>query len=697
MPSNKVRKAALGVVFGDPEFQVLAKALYGPDANFEMVAEDLGLIEKAGPDPADVHVPGNSKKKPKVMTLTNSDNPQLEENVGKADGFSQKHPGAKKAALLGGLALGTGAEALAAGRSLGKVAEAAGPSGLKAGERMGPHVGRVKLPGTSKTIRAPKPGLAGEAGIQTANFGVGVTAMHEIKGNKPKTVKAARDTSALTELVKGMTPAQREIVRKLFDEQKHRRDSDGKFGGSHGTTFLGRRQQKINTLREVNRRAKADPQYKKERHKELAGGYGAAAGYLGGNFVASRGIRNLSAASSKAEAADIGMKRSRDEMREAAAQHQLHGNKVLGEGEHPFFAAHGRYEEALGRSAAAGDQAARGVRQLHGGLGVAGAGVLAGMAYNIHHAGKRSKRGRQFERSVYEERGLKVPHRSRNAAPLEKRDTTWAGEVSKVDEDKRQVFGWASVVEVDGQPVIDKQGDYLAPDDMENAAYDFVLKSRIGGDQHRRIEKADGGPHHVSDMIESFVLTPEKADAMGIGPVNKTAWWVGFKVHDDEAWDMVKKGERTGFSIHGMGRRVEKSMDEIDPVVKSLIDHAREISKSEMEFGANLAMIMEVAKKRGEHGLQVPQSLQHPDAALAAGAGAGLAAAGMGALAIKRPESMHTMGNIVGSSVGGSALGMTAANMAQNVSNKKNKRPQRPASLSAQQGMSAGMGMAGAR
>jgi hypothetical protein len=45
-------------------------------------------------------------------------------------------------------------------------------------------------------------------------------------------------------------------------------------------------------------------------------------------------------------------------------------------------------------------------------------------------------------------------------------DITWSGEFAKADEDKRQVFGWASIVEVDGQPVVDRQGDWISPEEM---------------------------------------------------------------------------------------------------------------------------------------------------------------------------------------------------------------------------------------
>ena len=131
-------------------------------------------------------------------------------------------------------------------------------------------------------------------------------------------------------------------------------------------------------------------------------------------------------------------------------------------------------------------------------------------------------------------------------------DVTWAGEFSKIDSDKREVFGWASVVELDGKPVVDRQGDLITPDEIERAAYQYVMKSRKGGHQHRR----DGeNPFHASDMIESVVFTPEKIAKMGLPDDFPVGWWVGYKVNDDSTWDLVKKGDVTGFSIHGRGKR----------------------------------------------------------------------------------------------------------------------------------------------
>lgn len=138
---------------------------------------------------------------------------------------------------------------------------------------------------------------------------------------------------------------------------------------------------------------------------------------------------------------------------------------------------------------------------------------------------------------------------------LGKSDTEiiWEGEFSKMDTDKRQVFGWASVVEVGGEPVHDLQGDVVTGDEIEKAAYAYVQKSRKGGDNHRR---AGEEPFHASDMIESFLVTPEKIEKMGLPPhALPTGWWVGFQVNDDELWSEVKKGNRSQFSIHGRGIR----------------------------------------------------------------------------------------------------------------------------------------------
>jgi hypothetical protein len=124
------------------------------------------------------------------------------------------------------------------------------------------------------------------------------------------------------------------------------------------------------------------------------------------------------------------------------------------------------------------------------------------------------------------------------------------GEIEKADAEKQLVFGWCSIAKTkDGKVVVDKQGDVLEDiDQMEKVAYDFVLHSRDGGEMHVR--------KGVSTLVESFMSTPEKWEAMGIPEGTlPVGWWVGFKVNDGEVWKAVRSGKYKMFSVHGSGLR----------------------------------------------------------------------------------------------------------------------------------------------
>ena len=120
--------------------------------------------------------------------------------------------------------------------------------------------------------------------------------------------------------------------------------------------------------------------------------------------------------------------------------------------------------------------------------------------------------------------------------------------IEKIDEDERIVFGFFSVVEKDGEPVVDREGDVIAPEDLEKAVYEFVLKSRVAGENH--LKKG------VGQLIESIVLTKEKQAALGID-IGKVAWWGGFKIFDDDVWKAVKEKQYLAFSIGGTAERAD--------------------------------------------------------------------------------------------------------------------------------------------
>lgn len=119
--------------------------------------------------------------------------------------------------------------------------------------------------------------------------------------------------------------------------------------------------------------------------------------------------------------------------------------------------------------------------------------------------------------------------------------------VAKADADQQLIFGWASVVEKNGQLVIDKQGDVILPSDLEKAAYDFVLYARKHGDMHDNVG--------TGRLVESMVFTKEKQNLLGID-LGKVAWWTGFYVTDKDTWAAHKRGELPELSIGGTGRRV---------------------------------------------------------------------------------------------------------------------------------------------
>lgn len=81
--------------------------------------------------------------------------------------------------------------------------------------------------------------------------------------------------------------------------------------------------------------------------------------------------------------------------------------------------------------------------------------------------------------------------------------------IIKSDDEKMLAFGWASVsMRVDGELIEDWQNDIVEPEELEKAAYDYVLLYREGGEMHER-----GG---AAILIESVVFTEEKMRVMGI-------------------------------------------------------------------------------------------------------------------------------------------------------------------------------------
>ena len=128
--------------------------------------------------------------------------------------------------------------------------------------------------------------------------------------------------------------------------------------------------------------------------------------------------------------------------------------------------------------------------------------------------------------------------------------------ISKLEPDQNRVFGFASVCEKDGKPVVDVQDDWSTEGDMEEAFYDFVKNARNAGEMHQGYGESFG------ECIECMVFTKAKQEALGIVLKDKDGKqivpaWVGFEV-SPSLFAKVKDGTYPAFSIGGSGVRLEK-------------------------------------------------------------------------------------------------------------------------------------------
>ena len=121
--------------------------------------------------------------------------------------------------------------------------------------------------------------------------------------------------------------------------------------------------------------------------------------------------------------------------------------------------------------------------------------------------------------------------------------------IAKADAPQRLIFGWASVIEKDGKPVEDLQGDVIDEPEMERAFYEFVEDARNAGEMHERYGD------DVGKLVECVVFTKEKQRTLGID-LGKVGCWLGFRLAPD-VFKRVQSGELSMLSIGGTGSREE--------------------------------------------------------------------------------------------------------------------------------------------
>lgn len=117
--------------------------------------------------------------------------------------------------------------------------------------------------------------------------------------------------------------------------------------------------------------------------------------------------------------------------------------------------------------------------------------------------------------------------------------------------DKQQVYGWLYCTrKADGSLVVDHSGETIPLDELEDAAHEYALSSRVAGEMHETMG--------VGRLIELFVSTPEKRAAMGIPEgVLPDGVFVGYQIDDKDTWAKVRSGELAMFSLGGHATREE--------------------------------------------------------------------------------------------------------------------------------------------
>lgn len=141
-------------------------------------------------------------------------------------------------------------------------------------------------------------------------------------------------------------------------------------------------------------------------------------------------------------------------------------------------------------------------------------------------------------------------------------------QIAKLVDSQQLVFGFANVsiskstsAGKGGEEFFDLQQDSVPPDELERAAYEFVLKFREADEMH----EGDA----IGHLVESMVFTPDKLAKLATDPVTGEVdkdtlavlekalpcrWWVGFKLNKP-SYELVKSGKYKMFSIAGEAER----------------------------------------------------------------------------------------------------------------------------------------------
>lgn len=123
--------------------------------------------------------------------------------------------------------------------------------------------------------------------------------------------------------------------------------------------------------------------------------------------------------------------------------------------------------------------------------------------------------------------------------------------ITKADKARQIVYG--VVYEPD---VEDAHEDTMTADEIEKAAHGFMERQNTYNIDKQHDLDADKGY-----VVESYIAPVDMQ--LGDQEIKKGSWVAGVKVLDDDTWEQIEKGEITGFSMFGAGKRVEVEEEEV--------------------------------------------------------------------------------------------------------------------------------------
>jgi hypothetical protein len=161
-----------------------------------------------------------------------------------------------------------------------------------------------------------------------------------------------------------------------------------------------------------------------------------------------------------------------------------------------------------------------------------------------------------------------LSHQQTGKWPAEKSKFSIKLPVAKFDDQTSTITGWAALSSANGEPVIDFHNDLILVSELEKTAEQLMLEGGAGkaGEMHAR---------RVGDVVESLVLSKEKAQALGLGDVGTEGWIVSIKLRDPGARERVKNGQRSELSVHGWCKKIrvgERDGEDIHALMDLTVD-----------------------------------------------------------------------------------------------------------------------------